>query len=72
MLTHRTDEPGADRLRQVYNSSVRRSALNPVIVPAELSTGGGDDVLLEEVESAVARPRVQELTAIDAITPAAR
>jgi hypothetical protein len=29
-------------------------------------------MLLEEVESAVAQPRVDELIAIDAITPAAR
>ena len=72
MLTHRTDEPGIDRLPQVYSTSVRRSATSPVVVPAELRTIGGDDVLLEEVETALARPRVQELTAIDAITPAAR
>jgi hypothetical protein len=43
-----------------------------VVVPAELRTSGRDEVLLEEVETALARPRVQELTAIDAITPAAR
>ena len=72
MLTHRADEPRTDRLRQIYSSSVRRAASNPVIVPAELRTGSGDDILLEEVESALARPRVRELTAIDAITPAAR
>jgi hypothetical protein len=72
MLTHRGDEPRIERLRQVYSASVRRSATNPVIVPAELRTGGGDDILFEQVESALARPRVQELTAIDAITPAAR
>lgn len=72
MLTHRGDEPNPDRLHQVYDASIRRSATNPVIVPAELRTGGRDEILFEEVESALVRPSVQELTAIDAITPAAR
>ncbi len=71
-LTHRSSEPTTEALRQIYDSSVRRSAVRPVIVPAELRSSGRDEVLLEEVEMALARPRVQELTAIDAITPAAR
>lgn len=72
LLTHRTDEASPDALREFYDASVRRSVTRTPIVPAELRTSGRDEVLLEEVESALARPRVQELTAIDAITPAAR
>lgn len=71
MLTHRNDGPNGEEPR-IYSTSVRRSVTKSVVVPAELRTSGRDEVLLEEVETALARPRVQELTAIDAITPAAR
>jgi hypothetical protein len=72
LVTNRHRESPDDRFPQAYSASVRRSAIRPVIVPAELRTSGRDELLFEEVESALARPRVQELTAIDAITPAAR
>lgn len=72
MFTHRAEEDSARSARQAYTSLARRTPGRPVLVPAELRTVGGDEVLLEEVESALARPRVHELSAIDAITPAAR
>lgn len=72
LLTHRSDQATSDGLPQAYSASVRRAMSRPVVVPAELRTNGRDEMLLEEVESAVAQPRVDELIAIDAITPAAR
>lgn len=72
LVTHRNNQIREDAFPQAYSASVRVSAARPVIVPAELRTSGRDEPLFEEVESALARPRVQELTAIDAITPAAR
>lgn len=73
LLTHRSEQvaDGADGAG-IYSTAVRAGATKPVVVPAELSASGYDEILLEEVEVALARPRVQELTAIDAITPAAR
>lgn len=72
-LLHRSQPvgDGADGAG-IYSTSVRAGAANPVAVPAELRASGYDEVLLEEVEVALKRPRVQELTAIDEITPAAR
>lgn len=69
LITHRTDGETSTP-SQAYATAARRSAARPVLVPADLRTG--DEVLLEEVESALSRPRVHELSAIDAITPAAR
>lgn len=43
-----------------------------VIVPADHRRVGSDERLLVEVDAAVTRPRVKELTAIDALTPSAR
>lgn len=71
LFTHR-DEESATPARQAYSAVARRGPARPALVPADLRTTGGDEVLLEEVESALARPRVHELSAIDAITPAAR
>ncbi len=71
-MAHRTSQDATDAGRRAYGSSVRRSLVGPVLVPAELRASGVDEVLLEEVETALARPRVYELTAIDAITPATR
>jgi hypothetical protein len=72
LLTHRGDETPGDSLPQAYSASVRRAISRPIVVPAELRTSGRDEMLLEEVESALAQPGVDELTAIDAITPAGR
>jgi hypothetical protein len=43
-----------------------------LIVSADHRKGVTDESLLVEVDAAVARPRVKELTAIDALTPSAR
>ncbi len=43
-----------------------------VMVSADHRKFGNDEKLLVEVDAAVARPRVKELTAIDALTPSAR
>lgn len=43
-----------------------------VIVSADRRTTINDERLLVEVDAAVSRPRVKELTAIDALTPSAR
>lgn len=72
LVTHRNNGLQNETFPQVYSASVRGAAIRPVIVPAELRTSGRDELLFEEVESALARPRVQELSALDIITPAAR
>ena len=72
LFTHRSDEDASAVAPQGYTALARRTPARPALLPAELRTTGGDEVLLEEVESALARPRVDELSAIDAITPAAR
>ncbi len=56
----------------LYSGAARRAPAGAILLPAELRSSGRDEILLEEIESAVAQPRVRELSAIDAITPAAR
>lgn len=71
LLTHRTDDPG-EILRQARTvTTVPRPAASGAVVAADLRPGR-DEVLLAEVESAIASPHVSELSAIDAFTPAAR
>jgi hypothetical protein len=41
-------------------------------MPADLRSSGVDELLLGEVEAALARPHPVELRAIDALTPVAR
>lgn len=69
LLTRRAESDG-DAMRTPRTIAVARIA-SPAIVPADLRSGV-DEILLDEVESALAQPRVTELVAIDAITPAAR
>jgi hypothetical protein len=70
LLTRRTDSDPADAMRRGRALSVVRTT--PGVLPADLRQVSGDEILLDEVESALASPHVTELLAIDAITPAAR
>ena len=69
-LTHRTDDT-TDVLRPTRTITAARPAVGGEVMPADLRFVR-DEVLLAEVESAIASPHVSELSAIDAITPAAR
>lgn len=74
-LTHRPADAGPGfPAAPAYQEASRmpRSASQPSIVPADLRGLAGDEILYDEVETALARQPVTELTAIDAITPAAR
>jgi hypothetical protein len=75
LLTRRTDGDPAEAMRQARAISATRGAASPGIVTADLrgaSPGLYDELLLDEVDSALSQRRVHELVAIDAITPAAR
>lgn len=70
LLTRQADRDGADAMRRTRSIAIARG-VNSSVVPADLRRSG-DEVLLEEVDSALTQPGVNELVAIDAITPAAR
>ncbi|HSL23302.1 MAG TPA: hypothetical protein VK886_17365 [Vicinamibacterales bacterium] len=70
LLTHRAGDP-TTVARQGQPSALSRPAGAPAIVPADLRPGV-DEVLLAEVDAALSQPGISELSAIDAITPAAR
>lgn len=67
LLTHRASTTTA---RQAPLTAISRPVAG-AIVPADLRPGV-DEVLLAEVDAALSRPPISELSAIDAITPAAR
>jgi hypothetical protein len=62
-----------DVLTRVPQARIAEPRLSPArseVIPADL--GSVDELLLGEVEAALARPRPVELRAIDALTPVAR
>jgi hypothetical protein len=67
LITHRSAANPVEAMRQA-----RTATVNPAIVPADLRGARRDEILLEEVDTALSHLRVDELSAIDAITPAAR
>jgi hypothetical protein len=71
LLTRQTDSDPADSMRLSRGVATARPA-NSGIVPADLRSLSRDEILLEEVDAVLSQPRITELVAIDAITPAAR
>jgi hypothetical protein len=71
LLTRRAETDPAENMRRARAITVAGSDA-PAVVPADLRTLSGDDVLLDEVDAVLSQPRITELVAIDAITPAAR
>lgn len=74
-LTHRPGEPassfqGAPAFQEAFRAP--RPGPQPAVIPADLRNPAGDEIIFDEIETALARHPVSELTAIDAITPAAR
>jgi hypothetical protein len=63
---------GSEFLSQGRTAEARITPVQGDIMPADLRSSGVDELLLGEVEAALARPHPVELRAIDALTPVAR